>query len=134
MNVADGTSRRQERLVSRAAIAAPAWELAVRAASGNRYVLEPTTLDGTPRPPSASLIAETFTWTHDGASLVYMVDHEVRRRDLASGHDRLLFRHPEIVPTGIAVSADDHTIYFTATVGRVQRQIMTNFGERPPLR
>jgi Tol biopolymer transport system component len=59
---------------------------------------------------------------------VYATLRQIRRLDLVTGKDVLLFEAPNLAELTVG---PDGTIYYTELVGRVRRQLITNFGERP---
>jgi Tol biopolymer transport system component len=63
-----------------------------------------------------------------GKAFLYAEHGQVHRIDLASGADTLLFAAPDLAEM---TAAADGTVYYTELVGRVRRQLITNFGERP---
>ncbi len=61
-------------------------------------------------------------------SFVYATMREIHRVDLFTGKDVMLFEAPSLTELSVG---PDGTIYYTELVGRVRRQLITNFGERP---
>jgi dipeptidyl aminopeptidase/acylaminoacyl peptidase len=94
-----------------------------RSPSG-RYVVR--IVDGGP-----TLECDQMTWVGDG-SFVCSRGGEVHRIDRA-GHDRLWLHVDDLVLNGISVSPSGDRLYYVGTVGRVRRQVITNFADRPPL-
>jgi serine/threonine protein kinase len=109
------------------------WRAEIRSVPDEGYVAEITALFSRPVVAPATLAFEVMSFTKDGRAIIYERGSEVRRYELMSRKDEKLFSHPDLVKQGLAVSDDEQTIYFVAAVGRVQRQIITNFAERKPL-
>ena len=65
----------------------------------------------------------------DPPQLFYIVGDDLWRHDFTTDHDE---RVTTLQNTReLAVSPDGKTIYFTRAIGRVRRNVITNFGDRP---
>jgi hypothetical protein len=67
-------------------------------------------------------------WTPDGRALVYTANDEIHRYDIATRRDEVI-RHLHYVDW--VAPAPDGTLYVSVAIGRVRRQVITNFADRP---
>lgn len=79
--------------------------------------------------------AETFdagqiAWAPDGKSFIRWTGREIIRRDIATGQEQTLLRNA-LIEGVMALSHDGKTLFFSEWSGRVTRQMIINFDERP---
>ena len=68
-------------------------------------------------------------WVADPLQFVYLVGDELWSHDFTADRDERVIAL--LHPRELAMSPDGKTIYVTREVGRVRRDIITNFGDRP---
>jgi Tol biopolymer transport system component len=129
--LAGGAAAREVAAPWSAVIPAPAggWRIVERrdavGASEARFVPPGAPLDAPEGRPIHNL---HIAWFPDGKSIVYQTQSEVRRCTVG-GEDALLRRAEN--GGGVAVAPDGQTVYYSALLGHVRRELITNFAERP---
>ena len=103
------------------------WSAALRA--GGTELVAP---GHAPGDPANELFAHEFAaWDEDGTSFIWLADDGgVYRRSITSHEQVLLVKLPN-APTWAVPSPDRDTLYYSVAVGRVRREVITNYGARP---
>jgi dipeptidyl aminopeptidase/acylaminoacyl peptidase len=136
VGIADGSTEREAPAPWAMVLPAPTgpWRMALRV-SGNLLddyacLLAPGM---TPDDPGADIIlGMDLNWDYDGRSVVYKHEGKVHRRFVDTRKDVTLnLELPLAVVNGLAVAPDGKTIYNVMFVGRVRREMITNYGDLP---
>jgi Tol biopolymer transport system component len=81
--------------------------------------------------PAAKMFAAgQIAWAPDGKTFVSWAGRDIVRHVIATGEEQPLLRS-ELVEGGMALSHDGKTLFFAEWSGRVTRQMIVNFADRP---